>query len=148
MAEAILQTGKRGEGKGLSAAKMMAQYLSEGRRVATNHNIFLEYMAPAWSDVRAYRLPDCPTAEDLEALPLGNDDPTQEEKNGLLCLDEVSIYLNAHDWQKDREQKAALRAWLAHSRKKGWDILLEAQNPRQVDAQIRESLCAIPIKDF
>lgn len=138
MAEAILFTGKRGEGKTKSAVRMIRDYLREGRIVATNLDINLEAMLPAFSDAVAYRLPDHPSPEDLEALPLGNPNPLDEKRNGLLVLDEVSTFLNSREWQKG--DRAGFISWLAQSRKLGWDLVLIAQHPRMIDAQIRDSL--------
>lgn len=139
MTEAVLLTGRRGEGKGLGAAQKMSTYLRAGRTVATNMDIDVLAMAGAMSTARAYRIPDWPTADDLDMLPLGNPDPTKEDMNGLLVLDEVSTFLNARTWQKGGRE--ALLAWLAHSRKKGWDLLIIAQHPKQVDVQLRDSIC-------
>jgi hypothetical protein len=141
MTDAILLTGKRGTGKSLSAVKMVRNYLNEGRIVATNLNLNLDRLLPPWSKAVAYRLPDFPTAEDLAALPMGNPNPTIEEKNGLLLLDECGSFLNSRSWQgKDRMD---VIAWLSQSRKDGWDLLLGAQHARMLDAQIRDALCDI-----
>lgn len=138
MAEAILLTGKRGEGKSKSAARMMRDYLRQGRLVATNMDIRLDVMCGPISDAIAYRLPDYPSTDDLKLLPLGNPDPTNEQRNGLLVLDECAGFLNSRSWQqKDRQD---FIAWLAQSRKAGWDLLFLAQHARMLDAQIRDSL--------
>lgn len=141
MAEAILISGKRGEGKSIAAARMMSQYIRRGCPVATNMDIFMDKMARPWSKLVCYRLPDHPTAADFEALPLGNPNPLDEANNGLLVLDEVATFLNSRNWQE--KARAAVISWLLHSRKKGWDLLLIAQHPRLVDAQIRDSLCEL-----
>ncbi|NMG49197.1 hypothetical protein GO613_13900 [Azoarcus communis] len=141
MAEAILISGKRGEGKSVAAARMMSQYIRRGCPVATNMDIKMEGMARPWSKLVCYRLPDHPTAADLDALPLGNPNPLNEPNNGLLVLDEVATFLNSRNWQE--KARAAVISWLLHSRKKGWDLLLIAQHPRLVDAQIRDSLCEL-----
>lgn len=141
MAEAILLSGKRGEGKSLGGVRMIGDYVRRGRTVATNMDLYLEHLAPAASRVVCYRLPDHPTVDDLEALPLGNPDPTKEGRNGLLVLDECATFLNSREWQK--KDRLGLIAWLAQSRKKGWDLLLLLQHPRMLDAQIREALCEL-----
>jgi hypothetical protein len=157
-AEAILLTGKRGNGKGLFATSRIVDTIKAGRMVATNMNLFLEHVVPLWNKVRPWRLPDWPTAADLGQMPLGNkglawaegfDEKTgmrnvemlagyKDTENGLLVLDEVSGFLNSRDWQnKDRQ---AMLDWLAHSRKYGWDLLFTCQHQKQIDAQLRESL--------
>lgn len=141
MAEAILISGKRGEGKSVAAARMMQSYISRGRCVATNMDIFMDRMARPWSRLVCYRLPDHPSIEHFEALPLGNPDPLDEANNGLLVLDEVATFLNSRDWQN--KSRSTVISWLLHSRKYGWDLLLIAQHPRLVDAQIRDSLCEL-----
>jgi hypothetical protein len=141
MAEAILLTGKRGEGKSITAARMMADYIRAGRVVATNMDINMENMARPWSKLVCYRLPDNPTIEALNALPLGNPNPVNESRNGLLVLDEVGTFLNSRDWQA--KERPAVISWLLHSRKSGWDLVLIAQHPRLVDAQIRDALCEV-----
>jgi hypothetical protein len=141
MAEAILLSGKRGEGKSISAVRMMSDYIRRGCCVATNMDIFLEHLDKPYSELVCYRLPDHPTLRAFEALPLGNPNPVDEKRNGLLVLDEVATFLNSRDWQA--KERAAVISWLLHSRKFGWDLLLIAQHPRLVDAQIRDALCEL-----
>lgn len=138
MADAYMITGKRGTGKSLSAARLMSEYVARGCPVATNMDIYLDAMGGPRSKVHCYRLPDCPTAADLEALPMGNDNPVDERRNGLLCLDEVSVFMNSRSWS-DRDRQS-LNSWLAQSRKLGWDLCLLGQHPNQLDKQVRESL--------
>jgi len=151
MAEAILLTGKRGEGKTKAAVRMIRDYLRQGRVVATNLDLNMEHLlGPTieWKVKRqvsghealgnVFRLPDVPSIEHLEALPLGNAIPTEEHKNGVLVLDEVAVFLNSRTWND--KQRSKFIAWLAHSRKDGWDLVFIAQHARMVDAQIRESL--------
>lgn len=154
MTDGTLLAGKRGAGKSLIAVSRMREYMWAGRMVATNLNIRVEYMVPPRNKVRPYRLPDWPTAEDMNALPLGNPglmwtegDPYpvmrpgyafNEEENGLLVLDELATFLNSRDWQaKDRQ---AFINWLLHSRKFGWDLLFIAQHISLVDKQVRDAL--------
>lgn len=154
MSDSILIHGKRGSGKTLAALHLVQKYMGERRPVATNVDLFLEHLLHPSSKARAYRLPDHPGAEVLEALPLGNpalyyDDAGEiqstaefsEEKNGLLLLDEVATFLNSREWQG--KGRAELISWLVQSRKYGWDLLFLAQHPRLIDAQIRESLIEI-----
>lgn len=150
MSEAILLTGKRGEGKTLSALQLAARYLEKGRPIATNVDIFVEHLLPAWNKTNFYRLPDCPSADDLEALPLGNpglywDDGEikmnstfSDEMNGCLLLDETGTFLNSREWRND-DRMGAIQ-FFSHSRKYGWDLLFIAQHQKMLDSQLRESL--------
>lgn len=138
MSDAILLHGKRGAGKSLGAVHFIQRYLSEGRQVATNLDIFPEKLLHASSRAVVYRLPDHPKATDLEALPPGNPNPLDEERNGLLVLDELATFLNSRSWQAG--DRAAVISFLAQSRKCGWDLLLIAQGPGMIDKQIRDSL--------
>lgn len=150
MSDAFLLTGKRGNGKSLSALAMMRNYLSEGRPIATNLDIRPENLAHASIKTCCYRVPDWPTASDLSSLPLGNpglrwvdgqperQPDFQEDKNGLLVLDEVVTFLSARQWQGSGRQD--LINWFAQSRKYGWDLCLICQHPRMLDSAIRDSL--------
>lgn len=154
MTDGTLLAGKRGAGKSLIAVSRMREYMWAGRMVATNLNLRVEYIVPPRNRVRPFRLPDWPTSEDLNALPLGNpglkwiegdpypvmreDHKFSEEENGLLVLDELATFLNSRDWQaKDRQ---SLINWLLHSRKFGWDLLFISQHVSLVDKQLRDSL--------
>lgn len=141
VAEAFYISGKRGTGKGLVACRLAREYLRRGCPVATNMDLRLDYLAGPRSRVVAYRLPDCPKTADLEALPRGNANPTNEKRNGLLLLDEVSVFLNARAWS-EADRKGTL-AWLAQSRKDGWDLCMLGQNPSQLDKQVRDGLIEV-----
>jgi hypothetical protein len=137
MSEAILLTGKRGEGKTLIATMLVKRYLSQGRPVATNVNFNLDKLASPWNKTNITRLPDYPLHKDFQALTPANL-TYDESKNGLLLLDEVSGFLNSHDWRA--ADTKLIRFWLAQSRKDGWDLLFLTQDAKQIDAQIRNSL--------
>lgn len=156
MSTGILLTGKRGQGKTLASVGRIREYLVEGRRIATNLDLYLDNMLRIDArNVDVYRLPDYPTHRDLLNLPLGNAklfyredgsigylDGYTDENNGLLCLDEVASFLNARDWNdKDKKaQRDAINDWLRHSRKYGWDILMLAQHEDLIDKQTRSAL--------
>jgi len=91
-----LVCGRTGQGKGLCSVGMMAEiYLQAGRRVATNMDIFPEQFRDPYNSItRITRIPDIPTADDLYALGFGQDTPEDEDSNGVLILDEASIFLN------------------------------------------------------
>lgn len=150
MSDGTLLIGKRGAGKSLIAVHRMREKMYAGCAVATNLDLFVDKLISPRNKVRPYRLPDWPTAADMEALPLGNPglewDGGQvhmkkgysEANNGLLVLDEAATFLNARTWAaKDRQD---LINWLLQSRKFGWDLLFLAQHQRLIDAQMRDSL--------
>ncbi len=141
MAESVLLAGKRGSGKTLGAVGMAARYLKEGRVVATNLNLNVEHLVPAYCETPWYRIPDWPTAEDLIALPPGNPNPTKESKNGLLILDEAATFLASRQWSAEGRQ--AVINWLVQSRKYGWDLLLIAQHARLIDVAVRDALIEV-----
>lgn len=67
-------TGKKRSGKGLFCAGLIRDALREGKRVATNMDIFpLELLSPL-SKATFFRLPDVPTAEDMLAIGVGRRD--------------------------------------------------------------------------
>lgn len=150
MSDGTLLTGKRGAGKSLIAVFQIQERMLKGSIVATNINLNVQKLVGPRNKVRPFRVPDHPTATDLQQLPLGNPSlawvgdeikiqPGYDEgKNGLLVLDELATFLNSRTWkEKDRQD---LISWLLQSRKFGWDLLFLAQHPRLVDAQIRDSL--------
>jgi len=135
-----LVCGRTGQGKGLCSVGMMAEiYLQAGRRVATNMDIFPEHFRDQYSDtVRITRIPDIPSADDLYALGFGQDMPEDEDNNGLLMLDEASIFLNPRAWND--KTRAPLLAYLMQRRKFGWDVILQVQDQAAVDKQAFEGM--------
>lgn len=156
-------TGKLGSGKGKAALKISRDYLREGKRVATNIDMFLEHMLPAQSRATVIRVPDKPSSSDLYAIGSGNrfvdfapicrrtdkgyeyTPPApkilpgfDEHHNGALILDECASWLNSRDFQ-DKGRKELLE-WAIHARKYGWDVYFICQNIDQIDKQLRSSL--------
>lgn len=132
-------TGKLGSGKTLVSVGKIRDALQEGRKVATNLDIRLEQLVGKKAKkATVYRLPDKPVAEDMFALGSGND-TYDEEKNGLIVLDECGTWFNSRDWQ-DKTRKALID-WLLHARKLGWDILFIIQDVSMIDKQARKSIC-------
>jgi len=130
-------TGKLGSGKSLVAVGRIFDYLRQGRMVASNLDLHLENYLKHSSKKTYLRLPDKPTKFDLEVLGYGNTLP-DEEKNGLLVLDELGSWFNSRSWQ-DKTRKPLLE-WFIHCRKYGWDVLLIVQDIDMVDAQLRGML--------
>lgn len=136
--------GKLGTGKSKFCVLKMQEALRQGRPVATNLDLYLEHLVPASSRATVYRLPDKPTAADLDGLGHGNPASYDEDRNGVLVLDELGSWLNARSFQdKDR---AAVLDWLIHARKKGWDVYLIVQDVSMIDKQVRQGLAEYVIK--
>lgn len=130
--------GKKGTGKSKFAVYVLQQALGNGRRVAANFPVNLDKLLPQYHKVAFTQVPNRPTRRDLEALGHGNPDSYDEEKNGVLILDELAVWLNSRNFQdKSREE---IIDWAVHARKWGWDTYWLCQNPMQIDRQVRESL--------
>ena len=137
--------GKLGTGKTKFCVWRAQQALLDGRRVASNVDLQLDKLTPR-RKTTYIRLPDKPRAHDLEAAGHGNPDSYDEEKNGVMILDELGTWLNARSFQdKDR---APLLDWLIHARKFGWDVYLIVQDANMIDKQVREALIEYQIKCF
>lgn len=156
-------TGKLGAGKGKAAIDQIRRYLRDGKRVATNCDVFLENLMPDQNRGVVIRVPDKPSASDLYMIGSGNKfikfDPIldcdralitakapspkllpgfDEMHNGALILDECGSWLNTRNFQD--KGRAEMLEWAIHARKYGWDIFFIMQNISQVDKQLRESL--------
>ncbi len=156
-------TGKLGSGKGKGVIQRLREYLRQGKRVATNCDVFLDHLMPPLSKATVTRIPDKPSLSDLYAIGSGNKfihfetrctstnigfdfvspeprilDGFDEAHNGALILDECASWLNTRNFQD--KGRAGLLEWAIHARKYGWDVYFVCQNIRQIDAQLRESL--------
>lgn len=129
--------GKLGTGKTKFAVWRAQEAFRDGRRIASNVDLFLgEFTRNRKGSFT--RIPDKPTARDLEAMGHGNPDSYDEDRNGVLILDELGTWLNSRSFQ-DRE-RAFLLDWLIHARKHGWDVYLIVQDATMIDKQVREAL--------
>lgn len=130
--------GKLGTGKTKFCVMMAQQALLAGRRVASNVDLKCELLAPYKRRPVYCRIPDKPSAADLAAIGHGNPDSYDEDRNGVLILDELGTWLNARTFQ-DKE-RAPVIDWLIHARKHGWDVFLIVQDAGMIDKQVREAL--------
>jgi hypothetical protein len=136
--------GKKGTGKSKFAVYLMREAAKQHRRIACNFPIDLDRLLPEWHRVWYTQLPDRPTRRDLDALGHGNPECFDEDRNGVLILDELSVWLNSRSFQdKGRED---LVDWAVHARKFGWDCYWLCQNPLQIDRQVRESLLEYSVR--
>ena len=130
-------TGKLGSGKSLIAVGRAMEYLKRGCLVASNVDFTLEGYYAAESRRTVLRIPDKPTVADFEVLGVANSG-YDDDKNGLLILDELGSWFNSRSWQ-DKDRKAVLE-WFLHLRKRGWDVFLLVQDISMVDGQLRSML--------
>lgn len=137
--------GKLGTGKTKFTVWMAQQALSDGRRVASNVDLELSKLLPA-KRCHYTRLPDKPRAFDLESAGHGNPESYDEDRNGIMILDELGTWLNSRSFQ-DKE-RAPLLDWLIHARKFGWDVYLIVQDSNMIDKQVREALIEYQVKCF
>lgn len=131
-------TGKLGAGKSLMSVHKIQERLCKSCVVATNLDLRLHILAhPFAKKTRVIRVPDKPNVYDLNCL--GNPNYTyDEEKNGLLVLDELGTWFNSRTWG-DKSRQDVIN-WFLHSRKKGWDVIFIVQDISIVDKQLRETL--------
>ncbi|MET3177094.1 UNVERIFIED_ORG: hypothetical protein ABIC43_000233 [Variovorax guangxiensis] len=143
MAVYVVQ-GKLGTGKTKFAVGKLREALLAGKRTATNLNVTMEALVPAMNRAVVIRVPDKPTAEQLDMIGHGNPDSYDEDKNGVMVLDELGSWLNARQFQD--KNRAALIDWLIHARKKGWDVYLIVQHADMIDKQVRMALAEYMVK--
>jgi hypothetical protein len=129
--------GKLGTGKTKFAVWRAQQALREGRRVASNVDLYLDKLTPERASTYI-RLPDKPSAFDLEAIGHGNPESYDEDRNGVLILDELGTWLNSRTFQD--KTRGTVIDWLIHARKLGWDVYLIVQDANMIDRQVREAL--------
>ncbi|GBG01433.1 hypothetical protein AZSI13_07600 [Azospira sp. I13] len=131
-----LVTGKKGNGKGLFCVGVIRDAIAQGKRVATNMDIYLDHLLSPGNRTTIFRVPDRPTVDDMHAIGRGQDG-VNEDDNGVLVLDECSAIFNSRSWG-DKERQPLLD-WLIHSRKLGWDVYYISQGQEQLDKQVRST---------
>lgn len=135
--------GKLGTGKTKFCVWRAQDAIRDGRKVATNVDILPHVLNPS-KPGQIIRIPDKPTGADLDAIGNGNPDSYDEEKNGLLILDELGTWLNSRSFQEPG--RAAVLDWLIHARKHGWDVYLIVQDASMIDRQVRDALIEYQIR--
>lgn len=136
--------GKLGTGKSKYSVYVIRLALAAGRRAAANFPIDIGKLLPRHHRIACSQIPARPSLHDLQALGHGNPDSYDEEKNGVLILDELAVWLNSRTFQE--KERGELLHWLVHSRKYGWDVYFLCQNPMQIDRQVRESLLEYSVR--
>jgi Zonular occludens toxin (Zot) len=135
--------GKLGTGKTKFCVWRAQEAVRAGRKVASNVDIAPHLLNPRGPG-RIIRIPDKPTADDLDSMGHGNPDSYDEDKNGMLILDELGTWLNSRSFQD--KGRALLLDWLIHARKHGWDVYLIVQDAGMIDKQVREALIEYQVK--
>lgn len=134
-------TGKLGSGKSLISVGKIRDYMQDGRRVATNLNIFPDNLF-TYSKSNVVRLPDNPRFEDMDALGKGYEHEDKyhndESRYGLIVLDECGTWLNSREW--NAKGRRDLIKWFYHARKRRWDVIFLIQDIESIDGQIFRSL--------
>ncbi|MBE8595041.1 zonular occludens toxin domain-containing protein [Xenorhabdus sp. BG5] len=133
-------TGKLGAGKTLVAVGKIQDKIVSGCKVATNLDLRvfnLPRVGRFAQSPRVMRIPDKPALADLECIGRGNDS-YDENKNGLLVLDECGTWFNSRSWSD--KQRQAVVDWFLHARKLGWDIIFLIQDLSIMDKQARLAL--------
>lgn len=133
-------TGRLGSGKSLIGVKKAQEYLLRDRPVATNMDLYLDKLVP--SDNRTanlVRLPDKPSADDINSLGNAYEGAYDESKFGFMLLDELGSWLNSRSWN-DKQRQPFIDTCI-HLRKRYWDVAFLVQDISMVDAQVRQALC-------
>lgn len=132
-------TGPEGEGKSLISVYIIYRYLLQGRKVATNMNLWLENLMPPHDKSTVIRVPDYPNQQNLLDIGHATFNPDESE-NGALVLDEVAVFMNSRDWNTDKDYRKGLMSFFRQSLKRGWDKFFLAQGYDSFDSQIRKDL--------
>ncbi|MFZ5265960.1 zonular occludens toxin domain-containing protein [Enterobacter roggenkampii] len=133
-------TGKLGAGKTLVAVGKIQDKIVSGCKVATNLDLRIHKLPRVGIFAKSpdvIRIPDKPSLEDLLAIGRGNNS-YDENKNGLLVLDECGTWFNSRSWA-DKERQSVIN-WFLHARKLGWDIIFLIQDLSIMDKQARVAL--------
>jgi len=137
MAGVFSVEGKLGTGKTKFAVWRAQMALLEGRRVASNVDLKLEHLTPNQRSTYV-RIPDKPTGRDLSAMGPGSAGKYDEDRFGVLILDELGTWMNTRSFQDPG--RAAVLDWLIHARKHRWEVYLIVQGANMIDKQVRDNL--------
>ncbi len=129
--------GELGAGKTILSVGRIRDFLTAGLPVATNLDIYLNKLLPYWSTQTYTRLSDYPKLPELQCLGIASQSKN-EKTFGLLALDELSMWLNSHQWNKDGRDEFIV--FQRHIRKRHWHTLFIAQDIESIDKQARNAL--------
>lgn len=132
-------TGKLGNGKTLVSVGRIRDAIRAGCRIATNLDIDLKAMFHRQAkNINLMRIPDKPNIDDLNAIGKGYDGDYDENKFGILVLDECGTWFNSRNWQ-DKTRKD-VNDWFLHARKLGWHVYIIIQDISMLDSQARDAI--------
>jgi len=105
-------TGKLGAGKTVLAVAKIFLFLSRGRKVASNLDIKFtdEHFLRGYHKLYT-RLPDKPKAADLEALGWAYEGDYNDDRAGLIVLDECASWFNSRTWN-DPDRASSEVPWV------------------------------------
>lgn len=129
--------GELGAGKTILSVGRIRDFLRAGLPVATNLDIYLDKLLPYWSTQTYTRLSDYPKLPELQSLGIASQSKN-EKTFGLLALDELSMWLNSHQWNKEGRDEFIV--FQRHIRKRHWHTLFIAQDIESIDKQARNAL--------
>ena len=132
-------TGKLGNGKTLVTVGRIRDAIRAGCRVATNLDIDLKAMFHKQArNINLMRIPDKPTIDDLNAIGKGYEGDYDENKFGILVLDECGTWFNSRNWQD--KTRSEVNNWFLHARKLGWHVYIIIQDISMLDSQARDAI--------
>ena len=133
-------TGKIGAGKTLHAVEFMYEALLEGRRVATNVEVFYNKLAHLGLKEKGKLIEE----EQLLHIDLNENRDWHIDipwgvagKPTLVVLDEIHLFFNSRDYAETDRKHREMLSFLSQSRKAAVDILFVAQVASQVEKQFR-----------
>lgn len=132
--------GIKRSGKSKYVVYLMRLYLLQGRRVATNIDVFLENLRLPASGSRRYdglliRLPDSPSPKNLWDLGEGSTGEYTDDRHGSIFLDECSLFLGNRTYAEDEQKK--LIEFLVHAGKRRWNVHYIIHDFESLDSKIR-----------
>lgn len=131
-----IYTGTPGSGKSLHAIQRVLRYLQDGKQVIANFPLKYEDLKKKHRHGKFFYVPNENITVDYlyQFNNIYHKEPG--ENQSLLIIDEASVKFNCRtSTDKDRLSFCSL---FAQHRKFGFEIVLIAQNSRQIDRQIRD----------
>jgi len=126
-----LITGKMGSGKSYWGVEICQKAMAENAIVHTNLAFRDEWLSKHVDPELFVRLSDDFTTW-RDQLRAG-----REGYENVLVVDESAIMFNAREFNKAKDEKADVFAFMVHARKLGLDVYFISQSAKNVDSQLR-----------